>query len=165
VENSDSRSHERATAETKVGHEADIVRVRDLALFAGALVALGILVEVVLALVMLGFRREESQPRQLAPPRFSSDSGAFPAPRLQSDPGAEYARFKDEELRRLNSYGWIDRRAGIAHIPIERAMDILAGSGATPPGAAAGGAEPAKNELPAAAKTEARREARKDREP
>ena len=36
---------------------------------------------------------------------------------------------KAEELRRLNGYGWVDRKAGIAHIPIDRAMDIVATTG------------------------------------
>ena len=34
-----------------------------------------------------------------------------------------------EELGQLNGYGWVDRKAGIAHIPIERAIDILATTG------------------------------------
>lgn len=34
---------------------------------------------------------------------------------------------KDRE--KLNSYGWVDRKAGIVHIPIERAMDIIAARG------------------------------------
>ena len=25
----------------------------------------------------------------------------------------------------LNSYGWIDEKAGVAHIPIEHAMDLI----------------------------------------
>jgi hypothetical protein len=25
----------------------------------------------------------------------------------------------------LNSYGWVDQKAGVAHIPIERAMELL----------------------------------------
>lgn len=28
------------------------------------------------------------------------------------------------QQERLESYGWVDRRAGIAHIPIERAFDL-----------------------------------------
>jgi hypothetical protein len=28
-------------------------------------------------------------------------------------------------LERLGSYGWVDRREGIAHIPIERAMELV----------------------------------------
>jgi hypothetical protein len=165
VENSHSRSQERATAESKRGHEADVVRVRNLGLFAGALVALAILVEVILGLVMHGFRREESSLRKLAPPRFPADSGAFPAPRLQPDPAAEFARFKEEELRRLHSYGWIDRKAGIAHIPIERAMDILARSNLPSDRAPAAAANPATSEPPAAAKPGDRPEAKKDRQP
>jgi hypothetical protein len=35
---------------------------------------------------------------------------------------------------RLNGYGWVDRNKGIAHVPIERAMDAVA-SGALPMGA------------------------------
>jgi hypothetical protein len=35
---------------------------------------------------------------------------------------------------RLNGYGWVDRAKGIAHVPIERAMDAVA-SGALPMGA------------------------------
>ena len=34
-----------------------------------------------------------------------------------------------QEEARLNSYGWIDEENGIVHIPIERAMDILAKQG------------------------------------
>jgi len=34
---------------------------------------------------------------------------------------------------RLHTYGWVDRRAGIARIPIERAMDLLATRAAARP--------------------------------
>jgi hypothetical protein len=33
---------------------------------------------------------------------------------------------RDAQRRDLESWGWVDRRAGIAKIPIERAMDIVA---------------------------------------
>ena len=29
-------------------------------------------------------------------------------------------------VERLRSYGWVDRAAGVAHIPIDRAMDLVA---------------------------------------
>ncbi len=32
---------------------------------------------------------------------------------------------REEEERRLRSYGWVDRKAGLAHIPIDRAMDLV----------------------------------------
>ena len=36
---------------------------------------------------------------------------------------------REEEAARLSSYGWVDRPAGVAHIPIDRAMAILAERG------------------------------------
>jgi hypothetical protein len=50
-----------------------------------------------------------------------------PAPiRLNSDPAAEIAAYQDEKRRQLDSYGWVDRDRGIAHVPIARAMQMMA---------------------------------------
>ncbi len=35
-------------------------------------------------------------------------------------------RDRAARLERLRSYGWVDRRAGVAHIPIEDAIDLVA---------------------------------------
>jgi hypothetical protein len=37
------------------------------------------------------------------------------------EPGALRAR----TLERLRSYGWVDRRRGVVHIPVERAFDLV----------------------------------------
>jgi hypothetical protein len=42
--------------------------------------------------------------------------------------------WQKRHAERLNSYGWVDRAKGIAHIPIESAMDAVVG-GAMPAGA------------------------------
>jgi hypothetical protein len=34
-------------------------------------------------------------------------------------------RDRAARLERLRSFGWVDREAGIAHIPIDRAMDLV----------------------------------------
>jgi hypothetical protein len=34
----------------------------------------------------------------------------------------------------LGGYGWVDRRSGIVRIPIDRAMDLVAGAPSTPLG-------------------------------
>jgi hypothetical protein len=52
-----------------------------------------------------------------------------PAPRLQTDPDADLAALHAQEARELTSYGWVDRGAGIARIPIERAMELTAQRG------------------------------------
>jgi hypothetical protein len=53
----------------------------------------------------------------------------FPQPQLQPNPVADLNKFRTQEEQILNSYGWVDQQAGVAHIPIERAMDIIAARG------------------------------------
>ena len=35
------------------------------------------------------------------------------------------SRDRAVRLERLRSYGWVDRSAGVAHIPVERAMELV----------------------------------------
>jgi hypothetical protein len=51
---------------------------------------------------------------------------AIPAPRLQPAPQEERAAYFAEKERRLSGTGWVDRKAGIAHIPLEEAMRLAA---------------------------------------
>ena len=68
----------------------------------------------------------------------------YPSPSLQPDPRADMKRFYDNEMRWLNSAGWIDKANNIAHIPISDAMREIAREGIpgwptpseTPPGRA-----------------------------
>jgi hypothetical protein len=53
----------------------------------------------------------------------------FPAPQLQSDPAADLNKYREAVEQQLNSAGWIDQKAGIAHIPIEQAIDLVAQRG------------------------------------
>lgn len=48
-----------------------------------------------------------------------------PAPRLQPDPAADLAAERAQQQSRLQGYAWVDREAGIARIPIGRAMALL----------------------------------------
>ncbi|MBN9076982.1 MAG: hypothetical protein BGN87_20635 [Rhizobiales bacterium 65-79] len=54
----------------------------------------------------------------------------FPEPRLQSHPQADLKAFMEAQQKKLKQSGWIDREAGIAAIPVEQAMKIIAGRGA-----------------------------------
>jgi hypothetical protein len=46
-------------------------------------------------------------------------------PMLESDERGQFKDFLLKQEDQLNSYGWIDQPAGVAHIPIERAMDLI----------------------------------------
>ena len=52
-----------------------------------------------------------------------------PAPDLQVASSLDYQEFRAAEEAQLHSYRWVDRESGIASIPIERAMEILADRG------------------------------------
>ena len=54
---------------------------------------------------------------------------AFPAPRLQGDPRADRLQLEARQAAELRGYAWVDRSAGLAHIPIEDAMALVAARG------------------------------------
>jgi hypothetical protein len=50
---------------------------------------------------------------------------------LEKNERVEIYDFRLNEEQRLNSYGWVDEKAGVVHIPIDRAMELLAQKGLT----------------------------------
>lgn len=64
-------------------------------------------------------------------PEASAGHFAAPAPLLQSAPQPERAAYFADKEQRIGSYGWVDRKAGIARIPVEQAMQLMAGQGRT----------------------------------
>ena len=49
----------------------------------------------------------------------------FPNPKLEEDERGQLNDIRIEEENKLNSYGWVDEKAGTVRIPIERAMDLM----------------------------------------
>lgn len=49
----------------------------------------------------------------------------FPEPRLEDDERGELKNILLDQEQKLNSYGWVDEKAGVARIPIERAMQLV----------------------------------------
>ena len=47
-------------------------------------------------------------------------STSFRSRDCRRTPPLDLARMRAEEQRRVDAYGWVDRKAGIAHIPVER---------------------------------------------
>jgi hypothetical protein len=58
-----------------------------------------------------------------------SVANEFPLPRLETNELGELNDQRLQEENTLNSYGWVDQKAGVAHIPIDRAMQLLAQRG------------------------------------
>jgi len=94
------------------GHEARDVRARPVLWVA---LVLGLVLAGSLA-VLWPWRHEPVVPAA-TPPRAG--------PALLPEPIANLAAYRAETTLELESYGWVDRKAGIARIPIERAIEIL----------------------------------------
>jgi hypothetical protein len=56
------------------------------------------------------------------------------APRLEPAPQPNRARYEAEKARLVDGYAWVDQQAGIARIPVEQAMRMLAERAQANPG-------------------------------
>jgi hypothetical protein len=127
--NMDDRPEHAEHAE--LGHEERDIRLRPI-LWAGvSLIVLAIVVHVGLWWLFDYFTerrtRVEAPPGPTAPLAWPRQLP--PGPRLQTDPHRDLQEFLGAESAVLESYGWVDQEAGIARIPISRAMELLAERG------------------------------------
>ncbi|MEW5959608.1 MAG: hypothetical protein AB1801_17935 [Chloroflexota bacterium] len=124
----------------KVNFERSDMYLGQVALFGVAVIILILLTMLIVFGMMRGFKSYQTTS---APTPLLQLRPTPPNPRLQPNPidglSAEdqlkILREKEEEI--LTSYGWVDPQAGLVRIPIERAIELLAGE-------AAPAAEPAK---------------------
>jgi hypothetical protein len=94
----------------------------------GVAIALGVVATALVAYFL--WQRWSATPG--APPPGGPNAAAIPAiapPVLQAAPQQERAQYFAEKQRLLESWEWVDKRAGIARIPIEEAMQITAARG------------------------------------
>lgn len=120
-------------AAVKAGHEEDAVRTRLLygaAIVFIALAALGMIAVAILRPLMVKSQESEYPPAN--PLAASYGRSEPPAPRLQVDPALDIFEHRKAEQQVLSSYGWVDRKAGVVRIPIERAMSLLVERGIAP---------------------------------
>jgi hypothetical protein len=68
-------------------------------------------------------------PQSLSDATLTSPLPEYPAPRLQPDPAAEMRAFHAQQIRRLDSTGWVDEGHGVVHIPIADAIGIVVQEG------------------------------------
>ena len=74
-------------------------------------------------------RRDHEIMRTLPVPAVAASHPYFPEPREQISPRLDLQALRAREEAELNSYGWIDKKAGVVRIPIERALDLIAQRG------------------------------------
>jgi hypothetical protein len=109
----------------EVGHETREVRPW-VVILGGVLVVVGVTVAVGVATWFQAAKLD--RPLALNPPPGLSTPAAPPpppAPRLEEVPGEQLRQLRAAEDQILNGAAWVDRSAGIARIPIDRAEDLL----------------------------------------
>ncbi len=133
------------------GHHGGSYEKSDLSIKAIVTFAVILTVVVVAALAgmgwMFGFFAAHEERRDVQPSPLAATRPAVPEPRLQVHAVQDLKTFRASEDDRLTHYRWVAKDAGIARIPIDRAMALLVDRG-LPSSAKAGGA---------AASTESRR--------
>jgi hypothetical protein len=110
------------------GFETRDANVRVVTWFAVILVLSAIVIHFACAGLYWLFARQHPSPDPPSRIAFNPQPVA-PEPRLQNNPTMDLESFAKDQNTRLNSYGWIDRERGVIHIPIERAMDLIAERG------------------------------------
>jgi hypothetical protein len=69
-------------------------------------------------------KKQSEVTEQPYPLASTTEARLPPAPRLQQFPRNEYYEHYVAEQRKLESYGWVNKDAGVVHIPIEDAMRL-----------------------------------------
>jgi hypothetical protein len=127
---------ERSQHAKSIGHEPLETNVRAVSQTGAGLAA----VVVVAFVLVYGMMKLYSAAEGVSPGEPVSKQVPMPAdtPRLDPDQPVELRALRERESQMLDSYGWVDRAAGVARIPIERAMQVIAEKGLpeTPPAAA-----------------------------
>jgi hypothetical protein len=85
--------------------------------------AFGLLVVLVLLVVRFGFPARDDSPGGEHP--MASWRAPATGPRLEARPTLEFEAQRARDRVRLETWGWVDQQAGIARIPIERAVQLL----------------------------------------
>jgi hypothetical protein len=119
----------------EAGYEPDEVGVRGILMTAVWLVIVAIVVHLLLWVMMRAFESKEHRADPDRSPVVQSRQGP-PEPRLQplielhdTTPAQDWELMKAQNQQTLGSYGWVDRDKGVARIPIDRAMQLVAQRG------------------------------------
>lgn len=117
-------------------YETRDIKLRPLVVFIAGLTIVGIFTYLVVFVMLRLFSgqaaRQDAQVTPSAAARPAAAPGEErlpPEPRIQANPGADMQRLREQEEAILTTYGWVDRQAGVARIPIDVAMTQVLAEG------------------------------------
>ncbi|GIV79312.1 hypothetical protein FKZ61_004170 [Litorilinea aerophila] len=112
----------------RASYEVRDADVRAVALFGLAVLLTLLLVYGLLRLLLTGWLNQPLTAGPQVAPALVTPVAA-PGPGLVAAPSQELDAYLQEQSQRLGSYGWVDREAGIVHVPITQAMEMLVEQG------------------------------------
>jgi hypothetical protein len=108
-----------------VHHETTDVDIRAIFVFGAALIVSAVIISF---LVWVLFKYFEAREARRVTPEYPlaavQQPRQPPEPRLQTNPREDLQQLREEEEQILDSYGWVDKNAGVVRIPIEEAMKL-----------------------------------------
>ena len=112
-----------------VVHEESDINVRAIIGFVIVLTVIALAVDVAMYGLFKALDYYEVTHDQPVSPLASQPApvtgGAQPGPGLQTTPWLDLKQFRADQNAYLHGYGWVDERAGIARVPIEKAKELL----------------------------------------
>jgi hypothetical protein len=112
-------------SEAEIGHELSDAKIGPLVWSGLAIGILMLLAFSLIAILLFGVGQAPADTSNTIPQGAEAQLQLPPGPRLEQDPAVDGTRIIAEQTERLESYGWVNQRAGTAHIPIDRAMELL----------------------------------------
>jgi hypothetical protein len=95
--------------------------------FSGGVIAVTLLALVIMWWMSDSFKRQEQAKDPMPSPLAEAQLDPIPpGPRLQATPPRDMDELRKRDREALTTYGWVDKSAGVARIPVDRAIEILA---------------------------------------
>lgn len=109
----------------EVHHEESDVNIDGIFAFAIGLFIVAVAVHFAVYLLFVYFSGHQPDATTRAYPlAIGQETRLPPEPRLQTNPRQDLRDLRAQEDDLLNGYHWVDRNAGVVHIPIDRAMKL-----------------------------------------
>jgi hypothetical protein len=125
------------------GHESSAINTRSIVWSGVGLTAVIVVSFALMWQLMIVLTREEALPvveETFQPEHATQTSRLAGAPLLDADQTVALRQLRERERAMLDEYEWLDQQAGIARIPVVRAMEIISTNGLPQTGSTAASA-------------------------
>jgi hypothetical protein len=109
----------------EVAHEQSDINIRAVLWFVAILLVTSLAIHLSMYGLFKVFAGFEARSDPEVSPLMAPAGQLPPEPRLQTSPWTDLKKFHEIEERHLHTYGWVDEKAGVAHLPIEKAKALL----------------------------------------